>query len=246
MISVKFTAAGAPAYTFDEMTGDPWLVQGERLHDRPNLDAVNGDLDRLSHLYDGLAIDAGAGTPVPIGTPDNAAQHDARFELESEMRSRPMFGPTNGDPLQHGHIMPTTLENFTRYTGGEERTAITNAHVEQQEFQDDLWAEYQARWPQLAADPAATAAAIAYEMNHLRWHDELPERYVRQHRDDFLRNVATNQSAGLGRRESAYEDSNRTYGITTGGTSAARQPRPEDRMTDSDWHIEWQRQRKIY
>jgi hypothetical protein len=241
----KETPPGAPVDDFDALTGDPFLPKNSRLHDRPNADEVRGDIERMSHLYDDLHIDGGFG-PVPIGSAPHAAAHDARHELETAMRNRVLFGPTNGDPMQHGHIMATTLENYTKFAPGEERRAITETALAQQDFQDDLWDEYSRRWPEMAADPAATAAAVDHVLHELaNWHHYDVPRYVREHREDFLQRVEIAQSLGHGRPSSYDGDANRTYGITTGGSAMARQ-RPEDTTSDHDFMVELQRQRKIY
>jgi hypothetical protein len=223
--------------------GDPFAPKGQRLHDRPDMDAVNSDLHQMAHQYDDLHVDAGMG-PTRIPGPGSAAEHDARFELESQMRNRTLFGPQSGNPLEHGHVMATTLENYIRYAPGAERRAITDTAIEQEEWADDLYADYATIYPELAADTAGLSAAIDYTMNQLRWHGEHPARWARQHPQDFLKDVAANHSAGFGRRESAG-DSNRTAGIISSG-SAARQPQPADTMSDHDWMQELQRRKGIY
>src|SRR5258707_5114900 len=104
-------------------------------------------MDAMNHKFDDLHIDGGMG-PTRIPGPGSAAEHDARFELETEMRNRTLWGPTNGDPLQHGHVMATTMENYVKYAPGSERTAITEQHTDQQNFQEDLLQEFQVSRPE--------------------------------------------------------------------------------------------------
>lgn len=60
------------------------------------------------------------------------------------------------------------------------------------------------------------------------FYNEDPRRWVREHRDDFMRSVAMAQELGHGR--STYsEDTGRTGGIASGGGYA-----PEQHPYDSD------------
>src|SRR2546426_4760248 len=110
MIYTKQNAAGSPASDFDEI-GDPFAPRGERLHDRPNAAAVAAEIDAMNHRFDDLHI-----YDTPIHGPANAAMPDVRGELEREMRQRYVGGPTvhadgSVNPMEDGHLMPTTYEN---------------------------------------------------------------------------------------------------------------------------------------
>jgi hypothetical protein len=238
-MKTKQTAPGSPAYDWDEIT-DPFAPRGEHLHDRPDLAAVNADVYDMDHRFDDLHIDAGMG-PTPIPSPENAAQHDARGELEHQMRERYIGGPTNGDPLQHGHTLPVTYEQAIRYSPGSVREPLMAAQAEQERFQSAMWSEFQNRYPELAADPAATAAAVDYAMAQLKWHDQNPDTWIRANAEQFISDVALYQRGGYGERQ----DSGRTGGITS-GASVPQRDRPEDKMDDTQFHIEMQRRKGIY
>src|SRR6516225_5890961 len=96
-MKVKTTKAGSRARDFDQL-GDPFIPEGELLSDAPDAASVAADVERMNRRFDGLAIDGGMG-PTPIGTPENAAQHDARHELERRMRDQVLFGPPPNDPF---------------------------------------------------------------------------------------------------------------------------------------------------
>jgi len=97
----KTTKTETRARDFDQL-GDPFIPEGELLSDAPDAMSVNADMERLDRHFDNLHIDAGMG-PTRIPSAENAAQVDARHELERQMRDRVLFGPTNGDPFQDGH-----------------------------------------------------------------------------------------------------------------------------------------------
>jgi hypothetical protein len=159
------------------------------------------------------------------------------------MRDQTLWGPTNGDPLQHGHVMATRMEDYIRYAPGEERQAITDTANEQQNWADEMLAEYQARWPEQSRDIEGLNAAVSYTMNQLKWHGENPARWARANPEEFLRDVSINHSAGLGRDSAG--DSHRTAGIISSG-SAARPPQPADTMSDTDFVQQMQRAKGIY
>jgi len=231
----KTTKAGCRARDFSDC-GDPFIPEGELLSDAPDPMSVARELDEMNRRFDGLHIDAGFG-PTAIPSAEFAHQHDARFELETEYRNQFIGGPTNGDPLQHGHRMAITRENFTRYAPASEREPIEAAQREDQDWGNAMMAEYEARWPDKAADRDGLSAAIDATMNDLKWHGENPGRWARANPDQFLRDVETNHSIGRGRRES----DGRTAGITSGGGVTPRAQSPDADMSDTDWHREHQR-----
>jgi len=230
----KTTKAGTRARDFDQL-GDPFIPEGELLSDAPDAMSVNADMERLDRHFDNLHIDAGMG-PTRIPSAENAAQVDARHELERQMRDRVLFGPTNGDPFQDGHRMAITAENYLRFAPATEREPIEAAQRDRQNFGDALWSEFQARYPEEAKDGAAVEAAVNYEL----------ERGVnpRANPEQFLRDVALNVSAGLGRASNS--DSGRTVGIHSGGAVTPRAQSPDADMSDTEWTRRLQAARGIY
>jgi hypothetical protein len=188
MTVVKTTAPGAPVDSFDELIGDPFRLKGERIHDRPSLSEVNSDLEAMDHALDNLHIDLGVGgTPLP--GPENAAAEDVRARMEREMRDRVIGGPTDGNPLQHGHTMATRFEDYIRYSPGEIREAITEQAQAQDGWADNMLAEYAARWPDLAADTEALSVAVEAAMEQVRRNGHNPARWAQENPDLFLREV---------------------------------------------------------
>lgn len=241
-MKVKTTKAGSRARDFDQL-GDPFIPEGELLSDAPDAASVAADVERMNRRFDGLAIDGGMG-PTPIGTPENAAQHDARHELERRMRDQVLFGPPPNDPFAHGHRMATTAEGYLRFAPASEREPIEAAQREQTNFADGLMSEYATRFPDLASDTEGLSAAIDYTMNQLKWHGMNPGRWAREHPEDFLRDVEINHRAGLGR--STYVDSGRTAGIYSSGPATPHSAREPDTMSDTEWTRQMQRAKGIY
>src|SRR5260370_27698217 len=98
------------------------------------------------------------------------------------MRGRVLFGSPAGDPFAHGHRMGITAEDYLRYMPASEREVF----AETDRFQSALWNEFQNRYPELAADPAATAAAVDYTMAQLKWHDVNPDTWIRQNPEQSI------------------------------------------------------------
>jgi hypothetical protein len=202
------------------------------------LAAVNADIYEMDHRFDDLHIDAGMG-PTPIPSPENAAQHDARGELERQMRERYIGGPTNGDPMQHGHMMAVTYEDAIRYSGGETREALTA----QTSAADEMWRDYAEIYgADMASDVEGLNAAVDATMADLKRYGYLPSEYARANRQQFLEHVNTNHVVQRNRQHD--DDAGRTGGIFSSGAAAPQ--REPDKMSDTDFHIAMQKHKGIY
>jgi hypothetical protein len=202
-------------------------------------------MEAMARKFDGLHIDAGFG-PVAIPSPENAAQVDAREQLERQMRDQVLFGPTNGDPMQHGHTMGIRLEDYVRYAPGSVRDDITDRAIQQQNWADDMLSEYRTMFgDERADDVEGLSAAVDATLNDLKWRGENPARWARENPRLFLQDVEINHSIGRGRRTS--EDHGRTSGITSGGSApSGAHSAPGDQMNDTDWMRQMQRAKGIY
>jgi len=238
----KTTKAGSRARDFDQL-GDPFIPEGELLSDAPDQASVAADLEQMDRYFDNLHIDAGMG-PTAIPSAEFAHQHDARFELERQMRDRTLFGPTDGNPLQHGHRMAVTAEDYLRYAPASEREPIEQAQRDQADFADALLAEYRAMFGDKADDTEGLSAAIDATMNDMKWRGENGPRFAREHPREFLREVEIHHSLGHGRGSNS--DAGRTAGIYSSGAATPQRQSPDADMSDTEWQQQLQRKSGWY
>ena len=202
---MRYRDKPGPARDWNEC-GDPWQVGN--ISDKPSAD----DVRQVVSEYD-AAVDDQLG---------NAGVHPSHPEYDMLRRTiadNDMLGSKDGFP-EHGDPLPmkrrTWLENAPASAMDEAR--------ERKAWADGMLREYQERFPDQAGDLDGVRVAITYTMRELQWHGENPARWARANPEAFLKDVALNHSAGLGRHEAyaAGGDNGRTSGIDSGG----RQPVP--------------------
>jgi hypothetical protein len=194
-----------------DLVGDPFMPEGTIVHDRPDLSAVNANLEQYDRWVDAQAAAAG----VLPGS-------EAYETVTQAIRAKDMIG---GDValMQHGHQMPMQRRDFLEHSGQTVRDVVG----QQQNFADNLWNEYASIYGAEAANDERLGPAVEYTMEHLQWQGENPARYAREHPRDFLRDVDLARQLGHRPSRSDTHDSGRTSGIGGSGGYA-----PEPSTTD--------------
>jgi hypothetical protein len=197
---------GVPASDFDDLNGDPWAVGN--LHDRPDVTAVNSDLQQYDSYLDNATMGAGVAPGSPGWEPTRQAIEDQHH-----------IGPAHGEYPRHGDPLPMTARQFLANQPQSMRDEVTEQAAAADELLDDYAAIY---GRELAADSAGLQAAINYVNRQLHYHGRLVGKYITEDREGYLRDVASAHQAGYGTdRYPDYGDSGRTSGIGSGGGGSA-------------------------